>query len=293
MKYLGTLLGLSVLNTANAYTYKLDTNNFFNITYTIEADGNFMSSKNGSNKLTIPDNAMKRFSEDVPVGNILRFDSRQYLSSATWMPGHEPSSTTILNFQLGKAGLELTTKYHGATGTYEYSTWGQDEDRFIPGINNQTDSFMGSIICEMPKEIKSDYTAYDYTLHQKGEVEWDLKHGISVPLIFRWDCSARYIPDYKLSISVDKSIITLTGNTGVEQKAETTLQITGDSGYMYLKIDNAHQDDLHVSFSNEKLIERLNIQKENTIEKLPIFIRTINTKSGVRTYNVNITASFG
>lgn len=25
---------------------------------------------------------------------------------------------------------------------------------------------MGSIICEMPKEIKSDYVAYDYTLHQ-------------------------------------------------------------------------------------------------------------------------------
>ncbi|WP_273949224.1 hypothetical protein [Escherichia coli] len=167
-----------------------------------------------------------------------------------------------------------------------------DEYLYLPGIGDS--DHQGMIInCGVPVKIEGISENSQVTLGSRMLIHppGDLSPSTLVEVDFecRWHLRAIY----SLSLSLDKTVLTIEDKVGSNTIYNNTLRVSGNGGAVLITIDNPMQADISTSFSDS----RLNVLTTTAIPTMegttvPFYVVAQNTRAGSRTYKVNFTAAY-
>lgn len=125
------------------------------------------------------------------------------------------------------------------------------------------------------------------TLHPPG----DLSPSTYLDVYFTCKWHLRAV--YSLSLSLEKTVLTIMDKVGSNTIHNTKLRVTGNGGAVVITIDNPMPEDISTSFS-DTLTDVLTTTAKPSMEgtTVPFYVVVQNTRAGSRTYNVNFTAAY-
>ncbi|ELD0501620.1 hypothetical protein QUQ56_004742 [Escherichia coli] len=146
--------------------------------------------------------------------------------------------------------------------------------------------------CDVPTTITNSDFINDYRPSFTTAVRFtDPQTGGTFVLDF--DCYAVYTATADVSIQLDEETINLNGPAGTQQNRESSIRVTADPGRVRITFQNRNQNALVVSFEKDKQKSQTTLNFSSTGEQtVPFYVTTIDTTAGVRSYTVNVDATF-
>ena len=124
-------------------------------------------------------------------------------------------------------------------------------------------------------------------MHPPGDISPSTT--VEVDFLCTWHLRSNYI----LSLSLDKTVLTIADKVGSHTIHNNTLYVSGNGGAVQITIDNPEQEDISTAFSDTRLNVLTTTAKpamEGTT--VPFYVVAQNTRAGSRTYKVNFTAAY-
>lgn len=111
----------------------------------------------------------------------------------------------------------------------------------------------------------------------------------TVQVLCKWHLRA----NYKLSLSLEKTVMQIVDTVGSNTVHNNKLVIAGNGGAVQITIDNPSQEDISTSFSDTKPHVLTTTATPTTAgTTVPLYVTVLNTRAGSRTYNINFTAAY-
>lgn len=146
--------------------------------------------------------------------------------------------------------------------------------------------------CELPPTVIYSKLVEDFTATVKASVAFSSTYAAS-PLTLDVTCSGKYVFKSDLKVEPTDRTIRLSGVAGVPVHKKSSVKITADQGKVRLSLVNNHNDKITVSFAEDRIRDQTDVSFTSTsVQTVPIYVRTMDTTVGDRSYSVLITAIY-
>lgn len=150
------------------------------------------------------------------------------------------------------------------------------------------------VSCDAPTTISSkEFHPYGYNGSISAATVFIDRAGTGHQMTLYYNCFSSYKATADVEIKLRDETMSLTGASGTAQHGENSLWIKSDPGQIRITINNRNDNDIRVSFDKDKNKPQITQSITSTSEmSLPIYVSTLNTSAGIRSYTVNIDATF-
>lgn len=223
---------------------------------------------------------------ELPLGGTVTADATT--KTQFWLEGI-PEQTYFVSLMLpgpvygGIVAYNWDVKSMQAYSRPTTMIWGNADKKSIPRYQLE---------CNLPPSVVFDQPIAELDLYFAAEVMFSSAIATDA-LSLDVNCTGKYVMKPDLKVVLKDETIRLSGVTGVPVHKASAVLIDSDPGRVRLTIINEHKNELTVSFEEDQIQEQTDVTfPTKSKQTIPFYVRTRDTTAGVRSYAVQLAATY-